>query len=256
MILLNVTGDPMLDMEAILKNLTQEEIINLTRLFIPQWLEDDIRAEHLIRNWITSSMYALIVLVSFVGNLLVSVVCIKNLTKTNTLILSLSTSDLLMTVFNIPFNVVRLLKEEWPFGRFLCVSVPFVQVMVVYVSSFTMAVIAYHRWRSVTSMTNTALPSIWPIIMTIIVTWTLSAIMAIPTSLFNDVVPMVTYKTIKRCRVNYPESEYNISLILSLEIFITQYLIPLSLSIILYIKIGKVISRQGKIINLRGLSLK
>jgi hypothetical protein len=76
--------------------------------------------------------------------------------------------------------------------------------------------------------------------------------MAIPTALFNEVVILQTYKFV-RCKAVYPESEFNISLIISIEIFLTQYLIPLSLSIFMYIKIGKVISRQGKIINMRGL---
>ncbi len=242
---MNPTG-----IENLLNNLTNiDELMDL----ITYNSYESIRSQKWFRDAFIISAYALIVIISFLGNLLVCRVCLQNMTKTNTLILSLSSSDLLMTVFNIPFNVVRLLKEEWPFGQLLCFSVPFVQVMVVYVSSFTMAVIAYYRWRSVSSL-NTSSTSFRSILTAIVITWCLSAMMAIPTSFFNEVVTMfASYKPVVRCRVVYPESELNISLIISLEVFITQYFIPLSLSIYLYIKIGKIISKQGKIINLRGL---
>ena len=245
-----LTEEEMEEFHRLIANLTYKEILILFDIK-PEDLDDPRKW---IKNTFVSSIYALIVLVSFFGNLLVVFVCLKNLTKTNALILSLSTSDLLMTVFNIPFNVVRLLKEDWPFGRTMCIAVPFVQVMVVYVSSFTMAVIAFYRWRCVISLPNVSYPSMRPIIVTIVIIWVMSALMAIPPSLYNDQVTMKTYREFIRCRPTYPkESKYNIPYLLSLEIFVTQYAIPLSLSIIMYIKIGKVIARQGKIINLRGL---
>jgi hypothetical protein len=236
------------EVEYIFSNQTIEELIDL----INYKSNESIRSQKWFRNAFIISAYALIVIISFLGNLLVCRVCLQNMTKTNTLILSLSSSDLLMTVFNIPFNVVRLLKDEWPFGQLLCFSVPFVQTMVVYVSSFTMAVIAYYRWKSVSSL-NISSTSFRSILTAIMITWCLSAMMAIPTSFFNEIVTMFSYNPVVRCRAVYPKSELNISLIISLEVLITQYFIPLSLSIYLYIKIGKIISKQGKIINLRGL---
>jgi hypothetical protein len=216
------------DLESFLANLTLKDLMDLM----------DYKPEELMRNIVVISAYALIAIISFIGNLLVCRVCLQNMTKTNSLILSLSSSDLLMTIFNIPFNVVRILNAEWPFGQLLCFLVPFVQVMVVYVSSFTMAVIALHRWKCVSSL-NTTSTSIRTIIVTIVITWCLSALMAFPTAIFN--------------KVDYPKSEYDIRLIITIEVFLTQYLIPLSLSIYTYFKIGKVISRQGKNINIRGL---
>jgi hypothetical protein len=240
---MNQTG-----IESFLAELKIEDFMSL----IKNQSNESNRSQNLIRNIFITSAYALIIIISFFGNLLVCRVCVQNLTKTNALILSLSSSDLLMTVFNIPFKVVRLLKEEWPFGQFICVSVPFLQVMVVYVSSFTMALIAYYRWKNVSSL-NTSSTSLRSIIICIVITWCLSAIMAIPTALFNKIVTRNMYKKYVRCRVVYPKSEFNIPLIISIEVFLTQYLIPLSLAIYLYIKIGKVISKQGIIMNLRGL---
>ncbi len=243
---MNQTND--FDLGSSLANLTYKDLMDLMD-FIDEEL---MRSQNMIRNIVVISAYALIAIISFIGNVLVCGVCLQNLTKTNSLILSLSSSDLLMTIFNIPFNVVRILSTEWPFGQLLCFLVPFVQVMVVYVSSFTMAVIALHRWKCVSSL-NTTSTSIRTIVMTIIITWCLSALMAFPTAILNKVDTIDPYKPVIRCRVNYPKSKLDIRLIITLEVFLTQYLIPLSFSIYVYLKMGKVISRQGKIINIRGL---
>lgn len=76
--------------------------------------------------------YFIIIIISFFGNLLVCRICLKKYTKTNSLILSLSISDLLMTVFNIPFNFFRIANFSWPFGQPMCFIVNFVQYLVVY----------------------------------------------------------------------------------------------------------------------------
>ena len=200
------------------KNLSIAESIDLLK----DQIDEVMREERMIRNILIITFYGLLVLVSFFGNLLVMFVCFTNQSKTNTLILSLSMSDLLMTVFNIPFNVFRIVRQDWPFGKFLCITVPFVQVMVVYVSSYTMAVIAFYRWRSITTITTSSSTSMRQIIITIIIIWSVSALFAIPTVLYNDVVEVLNKNKFLRCQVVYPESEYNIRFILSLQIFFTQ----------------------------------
>ncbi len=93
--------------------------------------------------------YALIIVLSLLGNVLVVKVTLSNLTKTNTLILSLATSDLLMSTFNIPFNYFRLLNHSWTFGSAMCFLVNFVKNTAVYNSSYTMALIAIQRYYSI-----------------------------------------------------------------------------------------------------------
>ena len=197
--------------------------------------------------------YLLIVIISFIGNAFVVRVCFKHQTTTNLLIGSLATSDLLMTVFNIPFNVARLLLDHWPFGQVLCFLVPFVQAMVVYVSSWTMAVIAFNRLKSILSI-GRVINSKRTLILTILLTWLVSGIMALPHSIFNQVVSLVTFKQVTRCRVMYPESDYDIPLIISCEAFLTQYFIPLSIACCTYIKIGKIIVKQGRLASTKGMS--
>lgn len=87
--------------------------------------------EKATRNVIIIGFYCSIVLVSLFGNLLVCYVIFKKKrmrTETNILMANLTVSDLMMTVINIPFNIARILLDEWPFGSALCMFVPLVQV--------------------------------------------------------------------------------------------------------------------------------
>ncbi|XP_054157540.1 neuropeptide Y receptor type 5-like [Oppia nitens] len=202
-------------------NLTIHEIIKLV------CLEDEIPDEF-TENTIIITVYTMIIMISLFGNLFVLKVTFNLRTTTNLLIASLSISDLIVTLFSIPFNVSRLIMDEWPFGQFMCFMVPFLQIMAVYVSSFTMAVIAIYRWRSVSSVVPVQSWSRLYLLATIIGTWILSAIMAIPLSMFNKIQIVESYKPVTRCRNLYPDSRHNISLMLTIEVFLTQYVIPLS----------------------------
>lgn len=214
--------------------------------------------------------YLMIVVVSLIGNSLVVKIAFSGRripgrtqrarTTTDVLIGSLSFSDLVMTIFNIPFNLVRLLLPHWPFGKFLCYGVPFVQTACVYVSTFTMAAIALHRWRMVTYPTTMISNKTAPIGISspfrqsrtlrriVAFVWIISLGLAAPTVIFNTLkTANVNGHIVIRCRVEYPPVEgINISLVLSVAIFLTQYLIPLMITGILYLKIAAVIHRQSE----------
>lgn len=115
------------DFETSTFNLTINEIRHLIKNY---------RSVIDARNTVIIIFYMSIVLVSLFGNLFVCYVIMKRKrmrTSTNLLMANLAVSDLLMTVINIPFNLVRILLNEWPFGSFLCITVPLVQVTSVYV---------------------------------------------------------------------------------------------------------------------------
>jgi hypothetical protein len=189
-----------------------------------------------LRNVITICCYSLIVCVSLCGNLLVCKVAFgkrKMRTTTNMLIASLACSDLVMTTFNIPFNVARLLLLNWPFGSVLCFLVPFIQTSCVYVSTFTMTVIAVHRWWTVTKRTTSRTFSCVRLIVVVIIIWLLAATLSLPHSMFNEIKQANVYgKIVNRCRVTHPELYFDIPLFLSVEVFITQYLTPLLITLV------------------------
>jgi hypothetical protein len=91
----------------------------------------DYETEKFNRNATVIAFYSMIVFISLSGNLLVCFVLMKNKTmrtKTNILMASINISGLMMTVFNIPFIIARIVLDDWPFGVILCKLVPSMQV--------------------------------------------------------------------------------------------------------------------------------
>lgn len=105
------------------------------------------------QNVLILCLFMLIVLISLCGNILVCRTLLKNKrlrsNSTNLLIGVLAISDLMMTTFNIPFTIVDCVLKDWIFGDFWCILVSFVSANSVYVSSFTITVIAASRHRAI-----------------------------------------------------------------------------------------------------------
>jgi hypothetical protein len=129
-----------------------------------------------------------------------------------------------------------------------------------------MTVIAFHRWW--TLRRTTTLKTLTSLQLSIIIgmVWLLSALFSIPHSIFNKTIIIPTIENLVRCHVDYPDIDLDIPLWLSVEsnkilrlinknlflilLFLikattTQYFIPLSITIWLYIKIGYIVSKQG-----------
>ena len=234
-----------------LSNISDAEYLAKLLEMIREKHNKPISTGRLLYNILIIFCYSLIIVVSLCGNLLVVKVIVfgkrKMLTTTNILIASLAFSDIVMTTFNIPFNVARLLMDSWPFGAFLCVFVPSVQVACVYVSTFTMTVIAFHRWWTLKSNQNSESMTKGQLTVTIGSVWLLAAILSLPHSIFNKTFVVKTIENLVRCEVDYPDIDFGFQVWLSVEAFTTQYFIPLSISIWLYIKIGIIVSKQGRI---------
>ena len=126
-------------------NLTLEDITDLNNL-MGDYGSHTVPLKHIF----IIVLYLLIAFVSIVGNLLVVQLVIRSRrlhTLTHALLANLAVADLFMSTLNIPFSAARVILAEWPFGSFLCKTVPFVQVTSVYVTSITMAVIALDRYQ-------------------------------------------------------------------------------------------------------------
>ena len=201
--------------------------------------DESSSTEMLIRNVVITFSYTLIVLVSLCGNMLV---CRTIWSKTphnstNVLIANLAFSDILMTLFNIPFTVVDILLNDWIFGQLFCVLVPFIQACCVYVSSFTMLVIAINRYRSIyhTKYRHRDRGSgdsfCCKLILVIGLIWTAAAIHSVPHTIYNEVRLVDTLppksEQIRRCLTIAPKVVDNVQLWITILTFMTQYLIPL-----------------------------
>jgi hypothetical protein len=191
--------------------------------------EEEEEEDYTIKNLIVIIFYSIIVCVSLCGNLLVLRVVFgkkKMRTTTNLLIASLALADVLTTTLNIPFNVARFLLFNYPFGKILCILVPFIQVCCVYVSTLTMGVIAIHRFWTITNINSQSKSvSTFKLGVVILIVWIIAGGLALPHSVFNKIVPTV-YKneSYNRCRVVYPKLNFDFPFWLSIEAFFTQYL--------------------------------
>ncbi|KAF8792141.1 putative G-protein coupled receptor 83 like protein [Argiope bruennichi] len=139
------------------------------------------------RESVIIAFYSLIIIISIFGNLLVCNIVARNArmrSSTYIFIANLALSDFMMTVLNIPFNVARILLNDWPFGSFMCSFVPLVQVTSVYVSTFTMTCIAVDRYRIISKPLEPRLRRTQTIKMLVVVV-ILFALCWLPLNTFN-----------------------------------------------------------------------
>lgn len=191
-----------------------------------------------LKNILIGLAYGIIVIISLIGNLFVlwAIFSKRRMrTTVNIFIGNLAFSDLMMTVFNIPFNCARLLMAEWVFGEFLCHTVPFVLVVSVYVSTLTMTFIAIDRYQAIITPMRPRISSKIASKFTIGLIWIISMIFAIPFGIFNRLVEDTLFTPVLRCKVQYPSPAYRKSI--NVGTFTLQFALPLILMVCLYTKI-------------------
>ena len=75
-------------------------------------------------------LYCIIFVLALVGNMLVILTLVQNKkmrTVTNVFLLNLSVSDLLLTIFCMPFTLVPTLLRNFIFGKEMCVLIRYIQ---------------------------------------------------------------------------------------------------------------------------------
>lgn len=98
-----------------------------------------------------SIFYGAVSLVAVSGNLCVLWVVSRRRmrTVTNNFIGNLALADIIIGLFAVPLQFQAALLQRWVLPAFLCAFCPFVQVLSVNVSVFTLVAIAFDRYRSV-----------------------------------------------------------------------------------------------------------
>ena len=180
-------------------------------------------------------LYAVIFVVSVVGNALVCIVIIRRRrmrTVTNCFILNLAVADLAITCICIPFDIpVQENNYRWPYGALLCKTLYPLQTMAMFASIFTLMAVSLNRFWAIvyplqTQMTKAHAKKF------IAGIWALSALLVFPYSL----VLRLDEKAMS-CQENWPgDTEYRKAYTLSL--FLAQYVLPLTVITIAYLKIA------------------
>ena len=137
-------------------------------------------------------VFALVVALGLVGNILVIAVVVKNRDQyrntTNIFILNLAIADILFLVFCVPFHAVIYTARNWYFGDFMCKFVHLVQYSSMIASVFTLMCMSLDRFMAVAHPIKTKhirTPRI--ALASSIMIWVVSIIWAIPWPIFYTV---------------------------------------------------------------------
>uniref|UniRef100_A0A1A8FAL3 Gastrin/cholecystokinin type B receptor n=1 Tax=Nothobranchius korthausae TaxID=1143690 RepID=A0A1A8FAL3_9TELE len=178
---------------------------NACTLLVPQRVrhrEDD----HTLRIM----LYSLIFFLSVFGNLLIIVVLTVNKrmrTVTNTFLLSLAVSDLMMAIFCMPFTLIPNILKDFIFGASMCKIVSYLMGTSVSISTFSLVAIAIERYSAIC---NPLKSRVWQTrshaYRVIAATWVLAFIIMIPYPIIShlDSFQRADNTTAHRCRHKWP----------------------------------------------------
>nr|XP_024215932.1 neuropeptide Y receptor type 1-like [Halyomorpha halys] len=129
-----------------------------------------------------SVFYGTISVVAVVGNFLVMWIVATSRRMqnvTNCFIANLALADIVIGLFAIPFQFQAALLQRWNLPHFMCPFCPFVQILSVNVSVFTLTAIAVDRHRAVLNPLS-APPSKLRAKLLLAFIWLLAAVLATP----------------------------------------------------------------------------
>ena len=98
------------------------------------------------------TLYSVIAVVGTVGNLMVIfVICSRRAMRTtvNVLLLNLACSDLLFLVVCVPFVAYHFAADDWAFGDLMCKLSQFLLYVTVYVTMYTLLLVAVVRYLTI-----------------------------------------------------------------------------------------------------------
>ncbi|KAL4647109.1 putative G-protein coupled receptor 83 [Arapaima gigas] len=195
--------------------------------------------------------YSLIIVVSLFGNVLVGHVVIKNKrmhSATSLFIVNLAVADILITLLNTPFTLVRFVNSTWVFGKSMCHISRFVQYCSLHVSTLTLTAIALDRRQIILHplkpRMSTARGVIW-----IAVIWVMATCFSLPHAVYQKLFTFVYSKDILRslCVPNFPEPSDVYWKYIDLATFVLLYMLPLLIITVAYTAVAKRLWRRNAI---------
>lgn len=219
------------------KNLTAAEAFIQEIRNTTFWREESNHQGSIAGNVFLVFAYGTLVLISLFGNAIVCYVILSNkrmYTVTNFFIVNMAISDLLLTCFNVPFNIAKNLLMEWPFGDFLCHFVNYAFMVSAYVSTFTLTSIALDRQRVILYPFKPRITKPYGLGILVII-WLVAILFSLPYLIYNKVqyTSFLTTK-VKRCSPAFPEPAKLFEQCLTLVTLVLQYIIPLTIIAVSY----------------------
>lgn len=204
----------------------------------------DILKEHQSLKIFIIVIYSIVIFFGFIENLLVFIVIAKHkhLHKvTNIFIASLTISDIMLCVFNLPFQLHYQLTENWMFGEVLCRIIMPTFGLPIFYSTACMMMIAVDRFilivfpfkKRISKTTALCL-----VILIVFVTICLSTPVMVHAEYKNDDDELISMGRVI-CMEKWITTING--MVYSVSIFTIQMILPFTLTTILYFKIYAVL---------------
>ncbi|CAL8332513.1 unnamed protein product [Lota lota] len=194
--------------------------------------------------------YSLIIVISLLGNTTVCHVVIKTKrmhSATSLFIVNLAVADILITVLNTPFTLVRFVNSNWMFGRVMCHISRFVQYCSLHVSTLTLTAIALDRRQVIIHPLRPRMSSlrggVW-----VAVIWMMASCFSLPHAIYQKLLSFA-YRGQERslCVLDFPEPSDVYWQYIDLLTFILLYLLPLLIITAAYTTVGRHLWRRNTI---------
>uniref|UniRef100_A0A8D2KY67 G-protein coupled receptor 83 n=1 Tax=Varanus komodoensis TaxID=61221 RepID=A0A8D2KY67_VARKO len=187
--------------------------------------------------------YSVIICISLFGNVVVCHVVVKNKrmhSATSLFIVNLAVADIMITVLNTPFTLVRFVSSTWIFGKLMCHISRFVQYCSVHVSVLTLTAIALDRHQVIVHPLKPRM-SIVKGGICIIVIWVMASCFSLPHAIYQKLiwVPYGNRTHRMACLSNFPAPTDLYWKYLDLTTFVLLYVLPLLVISITYTMVAK-----------------
>ncbi|KAM9327446.1 cholecystokinin receptor-like [Pholidichthys leucotaenia] len=158
-------------------------------------------------------LYSLIFLLSVFGNLLIIIVLMLNKrmrTVTNSFLLSLAVSDLMMAIFCMPFTLIPNILNDFIFGAAMCKIMSYLMGVSVSISTFSLVAIAIERYSAICNpLKSRAWQTRSHAYRVIAATWVLSLLIMVPYPVFSvlKTFPKTNDTVGHMCRLDWPSKQ-------------------------------------------------
>ncbi|XP_063058222.1 G-protein coupled receptor 83 [Engraulis encrasicolus] len=185
--------------------------------------------------------YSVIIVISLFGNSVVCHVVVKNKrmhSVTSFFIMNLAIADLMITLLNTPFTLVRFVHSTWVFGKAMCHVSRFAQYCSVHVSALTLVAIAIDRRQLIMHPMKQRMSRerglVW-----IAVIWAMASCFSLPHAIYQQLLRFDYGGERVVCFPCFPAPSELFWKYLDLATFMLLYVLPLSIILLAYVSVAK-----------------
>ncbi|KAG5284678.1 hypothetical protein AALO_G00029280 [Alosa alosa] len=203
--------------------------------------KDETESENPTMKALLIIAYSVIIVISLFGNSVVCHVVIKSKrmhSVTSLFIMNLAIADLMITLLNTPFTLVRFVHSTWVFGRAMCHVSRFAQYCSVHVSALTLVAIAVDRHQLIMHPMKQRMSRVKGLVW-IAVIWVMASSFSLPHAIYQQLLRFEYGEVRVICLPSFPAPSDLFWKYLDLATFVLLYVLPLSIISVAYIIVAK-----------------